>query len=157
MTAVQLTDEGRKRLEVELNGQRERLAEVEEAIRQMLLCKCDLEQLTLAEARERKARLEGEVNRLEEILAGATGLAGDRSGDAVELGAYVELRDQASGEETMVRVVSAPEAAVAGDGAVTISDTSPVGSRLMGRSVGDVISVPASRERVSYEVRRIKY
>ena len=38
MAAVQLTEEGRKRLELELNGQRERLAEVEEVIRQMLLC-----------------------------------------------------------------------------------------------------------------------
>lgn len=158
MNSVRLTADGRKRLESELHESQERLIEVEEAIRQMLLCKCDLEQLTLMEARERKASLEGEVNELESTLNRAITLPQARRSSVVDLGAFVALRNEETGEETTVQVVAGAEATVTKGEVVRISDSSPVGTRVLGRTVGDVIELPSGRGgEVRYEVTSFRY
>lgn len=158
MTSYKLTLEGRQRLEGELHQHQQQLAGIEEAIRQMLLCKCDLEQLTLREARERQANLRREIDDLESTLSRATTLPQDRSGTSAELGAFVTLSVEGSSEEVLVQIVAAPEATVTTGEVARISDASPLGSRILGRDVGDTVTLAGGKgERVTYTVKAIRW
>ncbi len=71
----------------------------------------------------------------------------DASGDTVGIGSVVDVADDRG--ETMTVEVSA----VGGSG--TVSPTSPLGSALLGRKVGDVVDVAAPRGAWQATIRRI--
>jgi hypothetical protein len=62
---VKLTREGQERLLVSLHEAREQLLETNEFMRQQLLCKCDLDAISLQAAREKKVDLEHQIDELE--------------------------------------------------------------------------------------------
>jgi transcription elongation factor GreA len=158
MVEVKLTGEGHKRLHTALNKERERLLEVEQFIRQQMLCKCDVDQVSLRDARQKKTRLQQRVEELEEVLSHATVLPKDRSSSSAGLGAFVTLLQKETGEQMVVQLVSAPEAAVAEEAVARISDASPVGRQLVGRRVGDSVEVETGGGRVArYRVMDIWY
>jgi hypothetical protein len=68
---VKLTREGQERLLVSLHEAREQLLETNEFMRQQLLCKCDLDAISLQAAREKKVDLEHQIDELE-----STGITG---------------------------------------------------------------------------------
>lgn len=158
MTSTKLTLEGRERLQAALRDARQDLLQTEDFIRQQMLCKCDLDPVSLQEARERKAALEHQIDGLESTLADAEILPEDRTTSTVELGAFVALVQEPPGEEIFVQVVAAADAAVAEGHVARISDASPLGQRLLGRRAGDAIRVPLGEGREArYRVKRVRY
>jgi transcription elongation factor GreA len=84
------------------------------------------------------ARLERQIASLEERLALAKVVRPDPADGELGVGERARLRDFDTGELVVYRVVGAGEAEPA-EG--SISYTSPVGSALVGKRVGDVVEV----------------
>ena len=101
-------------------------------------------------AREEQSFLEGRIKAIEATLRAATvietpsGTAADR----VSLGSTVTVEDEAGAQMTYVVVGSAEADPRAG----RISNVSPVGRALLGRSVGDDVAVAAPRGEVRYRI-----
>lgn len=154
---VRLTQEGRDRMERELDRERERLSEADAFLREQMACACDTDAITLRDARLEKARLAEAVDRLESTLTDARILPADRVSSTVELGAVVTLAQRGSDDEMTIEVVEAPDASVASEGVMRISDVSPLGRRLLGLRAGDSVHVPVGERTVTYEVRGLRY
>jgi transcription elongation factor GreA len=158
MPRVKLTREGQERLRATLQEAREKLLETEEFMRQQLLCKCDLDPISLRAAREKKAALEQRIDELEAVLADAKILPKDRAESVVDLGAFVTLAQEGADEEMLVQLVAPPEATVVEGSVARISDASPLGQRLLGRRVGEAVRVPLSGGRdAGYRVKDVRY
>ena len=84
------------------------------------------------------AHLERQIVLLEDRLASATVVRPDPADGELGVGEGARVRDLDSGELAVYRVVGAGEAEPA---AGSISYTSPVGSALLGKRVGDVVEV----------------
>jgi transcription elongation factor GreA len=87
---------------------------------------------------EELARLERQIAALEDRLASATVVQPDPGDGELGVGERARVRDLDSGEVFEYRLVGVGEADPT---AGSISYTSPVGSALLGRRVGDVIEV----------------
>ena len=101
-------------------------------------------------AREEQSFLEGRIKAIEATLRAATVIE-TPSGDAAErvsLGSTVTVEDETGATMTFVVVGSAE----ADPGAGRISNVSPVGKALMGRSVDDDVAVAAPRGEVRYRI-----
>ncbi|HUQ79330.1 MAG TPA: transcription elongation factor GreA [Patescibacteria group bacterium] len=101
-------------------------------------------------AREEQSFLEGRIKAIEATLRAATVIEAP-SGDAaarVSLGSTVTVEDETGATMTFVVVGSAE----ADPGAGRISNVSPVGKALMGRSVDDDVAVAAPRGEVRYRI-----
>ena len=83
------------------------------------------------QAKEDQGRLEGQIAELEYILKNAE--VAEDTGDVVGIGKTVTVRDDTGNEKTY-RLVSSHEVNPATG---QISDKSPIGSALMGKTVGD--------------------
>jgi len=154
---VRLTQEGRDRLERELGRERQRLSEVDAFLREQMACTCDTDAITLRDARLEKDRLVLAIDRLEATLTGAHILPADRTSSTVEVGAVVTLVQHGSEDPMTLQLVEAPDASVAAEDVMRISDVSPLGRRLLGRRVGDAVRVPLEGRTVTYEVRGMRY
>jgi len=75
-------------------------------------------------------------------------------GDKAIFGATVELEDLDTGT-TKVFTLLGPDEADYANGSISLQ--SPVGSALLGKEVGDEITVDAPRGRISYEVVSIRF
>jgi transcription elongation factor GreA len=145
-----LTKEGVAELENELNelvGQRGDIAEKLKVAREH----GDLrENAEYHNARDEQAKLEARISEIENILRNVE-IAKPKNGDAVELGDTVVLKGQKG--EQIYTIVGSVEANPLEN---KISDQSPIGEALMGKSVGDevVISLPAGE--MSYKIKTIK-
>jgi len=96
---------------------------------------------------------EERITELQEILANAHILtAADIPSRTVGIGSVVTLGVAKKKEETKVNVVSSAEADLDND---NVSDDSPLGRALMGRSKGDLVKVEAPAGTITYEIRRI--
>jgi transcription elongation factor GreA len=87
-------------------------------------------------AKNEQGLLEARIRTLRARLDGAE-IVEDASSDEVGIGSVVDVQDE-NGEKMTVEV-----SAVGGAG--TVSPTSPLGSALLGRHVGDVVDVEAPR------------
>ncbi|MBA2720975.1 MAG: transcription elongation factor GreA [Chloroflexi bacterium] len=101
-------------------------------------------------AREEQSFLEGRIKAIEATLRVATVIEAP-SGDAAErvsLGSTVTVEDEGGDRMTYVVVGSAE----ADPGSGRISNVSPVGKALIGRSVGEDVAVAAPRGEVRYRI-----
>ena len=89
-------------------------------------------------AKEDQAHLETRILRLRDAIRNAIVVEATGSRDTVEHGSTVTYADRSSGREQTFRIV-APQAAKPGEG--TLSAQSPVAKALVGRRVGEVVSV----------------
>ena len=87
-------------------------------------------------AKNEQGLLEARIRTLRARLDGAE-IVEESASDQVGIGSVVDVKDE--GGETMTVEVSSV------GGAGTVSPTSPLGSALLGKSVGDVVSVEAPR------------
>jgi transcription elongation factor GreA len=101
-------------------------------------------------AREEQGFLEGKIQALEAKLRVAVVVAPTERGAVVELGSHVRV--EVDGDETSWQVVGAAEA---DSRAGRISSASPVGAALMGRKVGDIITIQTPGGEVSYSILAI--
>lgn len=135
---VFLTPEGRRKLEEELEylrsvkrpqvAQRIRAAKEEGDIN---------ENAGYDEAKNEQAFLEGRILTIESLLKNAVLIEEEGPSDRVRLGSRVTVRER-GGEPETFRIVGSAEADPSNG---LISNESPLGSALLGHSVGDEVAV----------------
>ena len=106
-------------------------------------------------ARERQSFVEGRIQELEEIVSAAEVIdPSSLSGDHVKFGAHVWLVDEETEKETTYQIVGVHEADIK---VQRLSISSPLAKSLIGKKVGDTVSVPAPGGDRSYEILGIKF
>jgi transcription elongation factor GreA len=106
-------------------------------------------------ARERQSFIEGRIAELEEIVSAVEVIDPSLlSGDQVMFGAHVKLMDEETDKEATYQIVGVHEADIK---AARLSISSPLAKALIGRKVGDTISVPAPGGDRSYEILSVQY
>jgi transcription elongation factor GreA len=106
-------------------------------------------------AKERQSHIEGRVRLIEDKLARAVVI--DPSGQApgeVRFGVTVQLEDTATGERVTYTILGEDESDVA-NGCISVS--SPVAKALLGKSVGDSVSVRVPKGVRELEVIQITF
>ena len=144
--AYQITDAGKQELEkelVELKGQRGNIADKIASARDF----GDLsENAEYDAAREEQGLVETRIAEIEDILQNASIIQAS-SGSTVGLGSRVELK---TGDKTVVYTVVGPVEADPLSG--KISNESPIGLQLMGKRVGDQVTIVTPKGEAVYEV-----
>ena len=106
-------------------------------------------------ARERQSFIEGRIAELEEIIASAEVIDPSAlSGEHIKFGAHVWLLDEETEREFTYQIVGMHEADIR-LGRLSIS--SPLAKALIGKKVGDSVSVPAPSGDKSYEVLGVRF
>ena len=105
-------------------------------------------------AKEKQSHIEGRIRLIEDKLARAQVIeTGGNPPDTVRFGVTVLLSDD-TGEEVRYTIIGEDESDVA---AGRISVTSPVARALLGKSVGDEITVRVPKGSRSFEVLNIQF
>jgi transcription elongation factor GreA len=145
-----LSPEGLARLEAEVESLR---AQRPEVIKRIATARehGDLkENAEYHAAREEQGFLEGRITALEGKLKNVVVVAPTERGAIVELGSRVRVQE--SGEESVLQVVSSAEA---NSREGRISSVSPVGAALLGRKVGDAVTIITPGGEIRYEILEI--
>ena len=152
---VHLTRDGFRKFESELNYLRTvRRSEVAERLRIALEEGGDLvENAEYDDAKNEQAFIEGRIQQLEMLLSRASIIEDQEttdggSEDVVRLNSVVTVQEEGYDPETF-RIVGPAEAdPVAGK----ISDVSPVGHALLGKRIGDVVTIEAPDGKLTYHI-----
>jgi len=106
-------------------------------------------------ARERQSFIEGRIQELEEIVSAVEIIdPSTLSGDMVKFGAHVSLVDEETDKEATYQIVGVHEADIK---AARLSISSPLAKSLIGKKVGETISVPAPGGDRSYEILEVRF
>ncbi len=106
-------------------------------------------------ARERQSFIEGRIAELEEIVSAAEVIdPASLSGDHVKFGAHVRLIDEETEKEATYQIVGLHEADIK---LGRLSVSSPLAKALIGKKVGDSISVPAPGGDRTYEILGVRF
>ena len=106
-------------------------------------------------ARERQSFIEGRVQELEEVISAVEVIdPSTLSGDMVKFGAHVKLFDEETDKEISYQLVGQHEADVK---IARLSISSPLAKALIGKKIGDTVSVPAPGGDRSYEILSVRF
>jgi transcription elongation factor GreA len=106
-------------------------------------------------ARERQSFIEGRVIELEEIVSAAEVIdPSTLSGDHVKFGAHVKLVDEETDKEATYQIVGVHEADIK---QARLSISSPLAKALIGKKIGDTVSVPAPGGDRTYEILAVQF
>jgi transcription elongation factor GreA len=106
-------------------------------------------------ARERQSFIEGRIKEIEDKLARAEVIDTSKlAGDRVAFGATIKLSNTETGEEVTYRILGADESDLAKG---SISITSPLARSLIGKQVGDEVTVRMPGGERTYEVLEIAF
>ena len=106
-------------------------------------------------ARERQSFIEGRIAELEEIVSSVEVIdPASLSGDHIKFGAHVRLFDEETDKESTYQIVGLHEADIK-IGRLSVS--SPLAKALIGKKVGDTVSVPAPGGDRTYEVLELRF
>ena len=106
-------------------------------------------------ARERQSFIEGRIDELEVIVSAAEVIdPSSLTGEHVKFGAHVWLIDEETEKEATYQIVGVHEADIKH---ARLSLSSPLAKALIGKKVGDSVSVPAPGGDRSYEILGIKF
>ena len=134
---VLLTQDGLKKLQAELEELKTtKRAEIAERIKYAMDFGDISENAEYEDAKNEQGMLEGRILTLENMIRNAVIIADASDDGLVQIGSTVEVKDE-FGKQTYT-VVGPAEADVASG---RISHESPVGKALMGRKVGDKVTV----------------
>ena len=153
-----LTPEGARRLREELEYLRTvKRKEVTQRIRESLDFGDAWENPEYEAAKAEQAFVEGRIAELEQMLRSARvieadGLRGTGERGRVQLGSRVRLLDLESGEQEEYTIVGSAEADPERN---RISNRSPVAQAVLGRKVGDVVSVETPGGVVRYRIEQV--
>ncbi|MDD4775877.1 MAG: transcription elongation factor GreA [Syntrophomonas sp.] len=152
---IVLTKEGLAKLEAELETLKSvRREEVAERIKQAIAFGDITENSEYEDAKNEQAFIEGRIMSLEQTLKKARLMEdGEIRTDVVSLGSRVKLKEMKSGREIMVTLVSSVESKLR-DG--KISDESPVGKAIMGKSVKSTVAVEAPAGTIKYKILKVE-
>ncbi|MDD5748630.1 MAG: transcription elongation factor GreA [Actinomycetota bacterium] len=148
---VVLTEEGRKKLECELERLKTvKRKEVAERLKNAISYGDLMENSEYDDAKNEQARLEQRIETIENLLARARII--DRrhvKTKLVDVGSLVEIKQVGSGRKQTYRIVGPAEA---NPDERMISYLSPAGKALMGHKVGDIVEVNAPAGKVRYRI-----
>ena len=139
---VYLTPEGKQRFTAELRElQTVRRHEVEEQIRRAKEFADAVDNAEYDEAKQEQAFVEGRIQELERMLSNAKVIEEPTTGavDYVRMGSHIKVSDSEGEEETYYLVGSHEADPRRG----LISNESPIGRALIGKRVGDEVTVVA--------------
>ncbi len=152
---VLLTAEGLKKLEEKLeNLKTVRRKEVAARIKQAIDFGDISENSEYDDAKNEQAFIEGSIVELENKLAHAKIIEEENTGTKkVSMGCTVELEDVEYGETMTYTLVGSMEADPT---EFKISNESPVGSAILGKTIGTVVNVEAPAGVIQYKIKDIK-
>jgi transcription elongation factor GreA len=104
------------------------------------------------QAREDQGKLEDRINQIEYMLNSAV-IIKKHKGDKIEIGTTVTVTKQGSKTEIVYHIVGVEEADMTKN---KISNRSPLGSALFGKSKGDVVSMTTPKGLVKYTIVAIQ-
>ena len=146
---LQITEDGKKELELELEGLKSQRGAIAEKISNARDFGDLSENAEYDAAREEQGLVESRIAEIEEILLNAEIISGG-SKTKVGLGSKVELK---TGDNTKVYTVVGPVEADPLEG--KISNESPIGVALFGKKVGDSATITTPKGELTYEIVKI--
>ncbi len=150
-STVRLTPEGFERLKATLQQEYQRLEEATKILQDLTGTSDDYDDSGLEDAKREKARIENRIDDLETQLDRAE-IISQNDPNRVDLGNVVTLNDVEAKREMRVQVVSPIEAGVLEGDVPKVSDESPLGRGLIGRNVGDEVTVTMGTNKRRYLV-----
>ena len=149
-----LTSEGLARLEEELEELKTvKRKDVADKIKVALSFGDLSENSEYDEAKNEQAIIEARIAQLDAMLKNAKVLDDDEvTTDKVSVGSKIKLKDIEFDEEVEYSIVGSTEA---NPDQGKISDESPIGKGLMGRSVGDVVEIEVPSGMIEFEILEI--
>jgi transcription elongation factor GreA len=147
----QLTAQGRKELELELDKLKGRRGDIADKIAEARDYGDLSENAEYDAAREEQGLVETRIAEIEDILMNAQPIAKSRSHDIVGLGAMVTLENS---DKQVTYTVVGPVEANPLEGKV--SDESPVGKALVGKKTGEKVEIFTPKGKTTYEIKEIK-
>ncbi len=145
----QITDEGKAELQAELDELKSRRGAIADKIAEARDFGDLSENAEYDSAREEQGLVESRIAEIEDILLNAEIIKGG-SKTKVALGSKVELK---TGKKTVVYAIVGPVEADPLEG--KISNESPIGEALMGKKVGDSVTITTPKGEISYEIVKI--
>ncbi|HMH70179.1 MAG TPA: transcription elongation factor GreA [Candidatus Saccharimonadales bacterium] len=145
----QITDEGKKELEAELEELKSRRGAIADKIAEARDFGDLSENAEYDSAREEQGLVESRIAEIEDILLNAEIIKAGKS-SKVALGNKVELK---TGSKTVTYSVVGPVEADPLEG--KISNESPIGMALMGKKVGDKATITTPKGEMTYEIVKI--
>lgn len=153
--SIPISKQGYARLEQELERLKGERPEIIQAIKEAREEGDLRENAGYDAARERQGMAEARINYIESRLGQFQVVDIDAlNGSKVMFGATVEVEDSDTGDAKSFTLLGPDEADYASG---SISVLSPVGRALLGKSVGDEVTVDIPRGRVTYEIMDIKF
>lgn len=156
MNSIPISKEGFQALEQELDRLKKERPFVIQAIKEAREEGDLKENAGYDAARERQGMLEARIKYIESRMAyfNVIDLSTLHSEKAI-FGATVTVEDVDTGEEKKFTLLGPDEADYDAKGSISIQ--SPVGQALLGKEIGDEISVDAPRGRINYEIVDIQF
>lgn len=145
----QITEDGKRELEVELEELKGRRGAIAEKIAEARDYGDLSENAEYDAAREEQGLVESRIAEIEDILLNAEIIKTSKSSKVV-LGSKVELK---TGKKTVTYAVVGPVEADPLEG--KISNESPIGEALMGKKVGDTAAITTPKGEIVYEIVKI--
>lgn len=106
-------------------------------------------------ARERQSFIEGRIEELEAVISAVEVIdPASLSGDQVKFGAHVRVVDEETDKEAAYQIVGVHEADIK---EARLSISSPLAKALIGKKIGDTVSVPAPGGDRSYEILSVRF
>jgi transcription elongation factor GreA len=146
----QITVEGRQELEAELEELKSRRGAIADKIAEARDYGDLSENAEYDAAREEQGLVESRIAEIEDILLNAE-LIKTTKGSKVSLGSKVELK---TGKKTVVYDIVGPVEADPLEGKV--SNESPIGEALMGKKVGESVTITTPKGQIAYEIIAIR-
>lgn len=145
----QITESGKKELEVELQELKGRRGAIADKIAEARDYGDLSENAEYDSAREEQGLVESRIAEIEDVLLNAEIISATKS-SSVKLGSKVELK---MGAKTVSYHVVGPVEAdpMAGK----ISNESPIGLALMGKKIGDIATITTPKGQIEYEVVKV--
>lgn len=146
----QITVEGRQELEAELEELKSRRGAIADKIAEARDYGDLSENAEYDAAREEQGLVESRIAEIEDILLNAELIKTTKS-SKVSLGSKVELK---TGKKTVVYDIVGPVEADPLEGKV--SNESPIGEALMGKKVGESVTITTPKGQIAYEIIAIR-
>jgi transcription elongation factor GreA len=152
---VKLTRDGFERVQKAIEAEQTRLVEATRILQEQMESSDDYDDTGLEDAKREKLAIEQRIDELEETLARAVIIEAPDKGKTVTLGSVVQLKEEKTGKEMEVMLVSGAEASIYGSSVRKVSDDSPLGKLLEGKKKGDVFVVDLDTRQLKYKVLSI--
>ena len=153
--SVLLTADGLKKLQEKLDHLKSvKRLEVADRLKAAIALGDLSENSVYDDAKNEQAFLEGEIAELEEKIRHAKIIENSADSNVVSMGSKIVLKDLEFNETDEYQLVGSTEA---DPDEGKISNESPVGAAIIGKSVGEVVEVHVGENIINYEIMEIKH